>query len=303
MKTRLLLWLAAPALLFGLTALLGAAKHTKADSQDDDAAITKNRLAFVKAFHSGDAEALAALWTPDGDYMDESGRDLKGRAAIEKAFTAFFAENKGLKLRIDIGSVRFVTPEVAIEDGTTDVIPPGGAPPNRTRYSIVHVKKDGQWQLASVRDAHFTPETNYEHLRGLEWVVGEWADAGETGQTAHLSFTWSDNQNFLVNTFATTFKDITLASGTQWIGWDPNAKHLRSWTFDAHGGFGEATWARDGDNWVIKAHSVLRDGKKVTETNTVTRVDADTLTWTSRDRTVDGKRRPDIKAIKMKRVQ
>ena len=43
------------------------------------AAINKTAEAFVEAFHKGDAKALAAFWTPDGDYVDENGRVLKGR--------------------------------------------------------------------------------------------------------------------------------------------------------------------------------------------------------------------------------
>src|SRR5437763_17088492 len=85
----------------------------------DQEAIAKSAEAFVEAFHKGDAKALAAFWTADGDYTDQRGRHLKGQEAIEKAFKAFFTENKGLKLRINSDSLRFATPEVAIEDGTT----------------------------------------------------------------------------------------------------------------------------------------------------------------------------------------
>jgi hypothetical protein len=61
-------------------------------------------------------------------------------------------ENKGLKLRIDRNSVRFVTPEIAIEDRITSVIPGDGAAPNQARYTIVHAKKDGHWVLERLRE-------------------------------------------------------------------------------------------------------------------------------------------------------
>jgi uncharacterized protein (TIGR02246 family) len=125
------------------TTRLVSAGQTEGDSKDKTA-LQKNGEAFVEAFHKGDARALAAFWTPDGDYTDETGRHLKGREAIEKAFQQYFAENKGLKLRIDSQSLRFVTPDVAIEDGITEVISPNGEPPSRTRYSIVHARKEGQ---------------------------------------------------------------------------------------------------------------------------------------------------------------
>ena len=54
---------------------------------------------------------------------------------------------------------------------------------------------------------------------------------------------------------------------------------------------------------MIKTTTVLRDGKKLTATDVVTRVDADTLTWQAKDRTLDGKALPDVKEVKMKRVK
>ncbi len=157
----------------------------------DQAALIKNAQAFTEAFEKGDAKAVAAFWAEDGDYVDLNDRRLQGRTAIENAFKDFFAENKGSKLRIDVNSVRFVTPETAIEDGTTSVITPDGAPPSQARYSNVHVKKGGQWVLLSVREAPYTPPGNYEHLRGLEWAIGEWVDEGEGPEVDHASFEWA----------------------------------------------------------------------------------------------------------------
>ena len=44
-------------------------------------------------------------------------------------------------------------------------------------------------------------------------------------------------------------------------------------------------------------------GVKVTATNILTRIDADTMSWEAKDRTEDGKALPDIKPVKMKRVK
>src|SRR5262245_60083152 len=126
MRIRLLRYLAFPALLLSLAARPAVAQPAKGNPKEE-AALQKNAEAFVEAFHKGDAKALAAFWAPEGDYTTQTGRHLKGREAIEKAFQAFFAENKGLKLRVDSFSLRFLTPEVAIEDGVTEVIPPEGA--------------------------------------------------------------------------------------------------------------------------------------------------------------------------------
>jgi uncharacterized protein (TIGR02246 family) len=302
MRTRVLGFLALPALVFAVAALPGLAKQTKGDPKEMDA-IAKKAEAFIEAFHKGDAKAVAAFWTVDGDYTDQTGKHLKGRAAIEKVFTDFFAENKGLKLRINSDSLRFVTPDVAIEDGSTEVAGPDGGPPSRARYTIVHVKKDGEWRLSSVRDSVFVPPTNYEHLRSMEWLIGDWADEVEGAEVGRMSFAWSENQGFIVNTYAATAKNLILNSGTQYIGWDPSAKRYRSWTFDSMGGFGEGSWTKDGNKFVIKSNAVLQDGRKMAATNVVTRMDADTISWQGKDRTLDGKPMPDMKEVKMKRVK
>ena len=300
MRSRLLMFLVPLAAAAILATGRGFARQEKANPEE--AALQKNAEAFVEAFHKGDAKALAAFWTAEGDYTDQRGHHIKGREAIEKLFSELFAENKGLKLRINIESVRFPLPNVAVEDGTTEVAPEHG-PPSRARYTIMHVKKDDRWLIDSVRDAMYVPPTNYEFLRGLEFAVGDWVAEAPTGEGAHLSFSWTPHQNFLLNKFTTTFRDFSLGEGTQWIGWDPVAKTIRAWTFDTTGGFGEATWSKDGDKWVTKVTNIQRDGTKTTATNIVTLVDQDTLDFQSTERTVNGKPAPDIKGIKLKRVK
>lgn len=288
------------ALAFGLSAGPGEAQQPDAK---DKAEIGKRQDAFVEAFHKGDAKAVAAFWAEDGDYTDVTGKHHKGRAAIEKAFAGLFAENKGLKVRVDSDSLRFVTPDVALEEGTTSVIPADGGPPSRAKYAIVHVKKDGKWLLNTVRDAIYTPPSNYEHLRDLEWLVGNWADANSKGAVARVDYAWAKDQNYLLSTFATTFKNIYVGGGTQWIGYDPATKQVRSWTFELNGGFGEGAWSRDGKAWTVKTTATDRDGAKVTLTTVITPVDADTLTWQVKDLTVGGKAQPAVPAITMKRVK
>jgi uncharacterized protein (TIGR02246 family) len=300
-KTRLLWFLLVPAAIFCLTAVSVSARQSKGDPKDGEA-IQKQAEAFIEAFHKGDAKAVAAFWTADGDYTDLTGRQIKGREAIEKAFTDLFAQSKGLKIRIDSDSLRFVTPEVAVEDGTSEVYSPDGAPPSRARYTIVHAKKDGQWLLASVREASIPPATN-EHLRGLEWMIGDWTGETEKGEADRITVAWDENQNFIVATFTTTLKGIPTGGAKQWIGWDPIAKNVRSWIFDATGGFGEGAWTGDGDRWVVKTTSVLQDGKKANATYIARRVDPDTMTCQFTDRNLDGKALPDTKEVRMKRVK
>jgi uncharacterized protein (TIGR02246 family) len=300
MKPHRVLFLSLVGLALAVAATRTPARQPKDDADDKDA-LAKRAEAFVEAFHKGDARAVAAFWTADGDYTDQAGKRLKGRAAIEKAFAAMFAENKGARLRIESETMEMVSPGVAVEDGVTEVFPADGGPPSRARYTIVHVKQDGKWLLRSVREAAYTPPSNAEHLEGLGWLIGEWAGEADRGHVARMSFAWAESQNFIVSHFATTFNDTLLGGGTKWIGWDPAAKRVRSWSFESNGGFGEGAWTPDGPSWTIKVNSVLPDGKKATVTNVVTRVDPDTVTVASRGRAVDGKELPDLKEVRMKR--
>jgi uncharacterized protein (TIGR02246 family) len=289
-------------LLLCLTTLRGFDEPRKGNAEAE-AAIQKNGEAFVEAFHKGDAKALAAFWTPDGEYTDQTGITLKGRDAIEKNFQEFFSLYKGLKVQIDSQKLHFVSPDVAIEEGITEVFGPDGGPPSRARFTNTHVKHNDQWLLGAVRDSAYIPPSNYEHLRGLAWLIGEWAGQADKGEVEHYAVAWSDNRNFIVAHASTSFKDALIGSAQQWIRWDPLAKHLQSVIFDDSGAFGEGEWTKDGDKWALKSAIVLQDGKKATATYTFSPIDADTIAFQSVERSVDGKALPDIKELKLKRVK
>src|SRR5262249_38716154 len=167
----------------------------------------------------------------------------------------------------------------------------------------VHVKKNGQWLLGSVQDSPLTPPSNYEHLRGLEWAIGEWASEGTGGPVEHISLSWTETRNFIIGSFSTSVKNVSVGSAKQWIGWDPQAKRIRSWSFDDSGAFGEGAWTREGDKWVIKSTTVLQDGKKATATYVIGHAVAETITLEARDRTVDGNALPGVKEVKLKRLK
>ncbi len=274
----------------------------KGDGKGEEA-LKKRAEAFAASFEKGDAKALAGFWTADGDYIDQAGHKLKGREAIEKAFEKQFAVAKGAKVIIRTESLRFVKDDLAIEDGTTELVYAGDAPPTTARYTAIHVKQDGEWYLASVRDAIYVPPSNHDNLRELAWLEGDWVDEAEKGELTKASYSWAENDNFLVSSFATTLKDVPVGGGTQWIGWDGAAKHIRSWSFNSNGGFAEGAWSRDGDKWTIKVSATPRDGKKASATVLITKVDGDHLKWQSTKRMIDGEAAPDSAVIKMKRAQ
>ena len=69
------------------------------------------------------------------------------------------------------------------------------------------------------------------------------------------------------------------------------------------GGFGDGIWTPSGNKWIVKASATLKDGKKMVATNVITRVDADTMTFQSQERTLNGTAIPDTKLLTMKRAK
>ena len=64
-------------------------------------------------------------------------------------------------------------------------------------------------------------------------------------------------------------------AGTQVIGVDPSTGTIRSWTFDADGGIGEATWSWDDGRWAIDSDATLADGSDSTALNFLTKTGPD----------------------------
>jgi uncharacterized protein (TIGR02246 family) len=308
MKTRRRL-----ALAMGLAAILAvgvfvAAGRPPADAEgpkaeEKEPSAKGRRAAFIAAFDKGDAKTIASFWTPDATYIDQVGREYKGRTAIEQLYEKTFAARKGAKLAIHTTSAKLLSPDVALEDGITEVTPSGGGLGTVARFSAILVKKDGEWYLQSVRDSVVHPPSNAEHLEGLEWLIGEWTGEAEKGESANASYDWAENQNFIVSSFATTVDGVPVVGGTQWIGWDAIDKQVRSWSFYSRGGFGEAVWTKDGDKWALQTTARTADGKKASATNIVTKTGDDHMTWQMTKLTVDGESMPDPKLVKMKRVK
>jgi uncharacterized protein (TIGR02246 family) len=255
------------------------------DRASDETAIRANVAAFVRAYNAGDAGAVAGLFLKDGQIMDKEGNTAEGREAIKKTFAEIFAAAPQKRLEVTVESIRFLGPDLAVEFGVTKETPAPGETPEQDRYTVLHVKRDGKWLMAMVRDAEGDPPSNRERLRPLAWLIGEWIDDGGS-VVARSTCRWSPDGNFLLQDFHIQVAGRESMTGSQRIGWDPLAKRIRSWVFDSTGGYGESVWARDGNAWVIKATGVRTDGTTASATNFLVPTGPDGYVWRSTDRIV-----------------
>jgi len=266
----------------------------------DEEAIRQAAATYVKAYSKGDAKAIAALFTADAEYVDEEGRVFQGRETIEKSLADSFAETPGCNLDVKIESIRFIGPGIAVEDGSATVTPPGSAAPIRSRYTAVHLKSDGKWLIASVRDKAPGGRQHRDQIKALEWLTGDWVD--ESPDSVML-FTChpSENGTYLLREFTVKIAGHDAMNGSQRFGWDPQSKYLRAWTFDSEGGFADGVWNQDGDSWILKSTGVNADGESTSATTIFTPVDAHTMTWQALDVTIGNSRIPDSGLVRIVR--
>ncbi len=184
--------------------------------------------------------------------------------------------------------------------GRTQVTPSDGSAPVGGRFAGIIILREGRWLLGSVREIPDKELTAHEHLKELEWLVGDWVEETEDA-VVNSSVAWTDNGNFLLRSFDVRVKGKPALTGTQRIGWDPLTKQIKSWVFDANGGYGEGLWMREGDQWIIKATGVRSDGRVATATQVLTYVNKDKLRWKSIDRTLGSEISQDIDEIVMVR--
>ena len=89
--------------------------QASAHSSADEEAIRANIAKFVKAYNAGDAKAVAALFTVDGQIEDKDGDKTDGRAAIEEDFAEMFAGAPHKRIEVFVDSIRFIGKELAVQ--------------------------------------------------------------------------------------------------------------------------------------------------------------------------------------------
>jgi uncharacterized protein (TIGR02246 family) len=259
--------------------------------------VKKALAAFAKAFQKGDGKAVAGMWTAEGEYVGDDGMTFRGHAALEKAYSEFFAKNSDNALEIEVDSMRFPSKDTAVVEGHFKLHQGKKKELTVSRCSFLYAREDGKWLIAIARE---WPGDGLS-LRDLAWLIGTW-EAKRDGTTATTKYEWTANKSFIRCQFSIT-KDGTTHSGTQMIGKDPALGALRVWTFEDDGAIGDTDITRDGKKWVFAARGITADGRMLTATNLMTPVDADSFLWHSTGRVLDGEELPDLPPVKVVRVK
>ena len=287
-------------MLFAMPAI--AQEATPEETQADERAVIKQRAqSYADAYNAQDVKGLIAHWAPEGVYIDRaSGQRVAGREALEKAFQEEIASRKKSLLEIDVETIELVSPGVALEQGTSTISTSDGQP-LRTRYSAVHVKRDGKWLIDRLSEREIVaPPSHYEQLKELEWMIGDWIDQADEGVVS-TECHWARNNNFIIRSFTVSIAEAVDMAGMQIIGWDPAKKQIRSWAFDSDGGFNQGVWEKTADRWSVRQTATLPDGTLGTSTSLLTPVDENRFTWQQVDRAVGGQLLPNLPEVVIRR--
>jgi uncharacterized protein (TIGR02246 family) len=256
--------------------------------------IRANSEKLAAAFNSGDAQAAAAMFLPNGELIDETGRLYQGQEEIQALMAGLFEQYPGVQVTLNTESVRPFGPAI-IEEGTRTLTTAGeDSTSARFRYIDLWVQSESGLLLASHREFAEDPTpTPNDHLQSIAWLEGSWVNQGADGSVA-IQFKWSESKNFMLGEFTMTDTSGAVRKSTQRIGWDPQAGHIRSWLFDADGGFSEGVWSVVDNGIIIKSTSVNPDGTDASATLTMTRTDEDQFLFAGSDRIIADESAPDF---------
>ena len=128
---------------------LPSAAFGQADS-GAEAAINEGVIAWQTAWDSGDAAALAALYSADAIVMAPGADAMQGQEAIEAGLAVAIEMAEGSQMALTPGEIIPVEGDHAIEVGSFVETAADGSHKDHGKYVAVWAKVDGSWKI--VRD-------------------------------------------------------------------------------------------------------------------------------------------------------
>lgn len=99
-------------------------------TETDQDSIFRELDAFSQVWSHGDAAGAASFFTTDGVRVGAAGDIQRGRAELENAYKELLhGRFAGATITQERGTLRMLTPELALWQGGMTITPPGGASP------------------------------------------------------------------------------------------------------------------------------------------------------------------------------
>lgn len=244
---------------------------------------------LIEAFNSRDAEAVSSLFVERGELVLASGELILGREGLKKHYESLFEEGAEIKAALEVGSIRFLTENLAVQDGTVHFTAPDGEI-SSSFYQAIHSRQDdGSWLFASIRDVEGEQALPSEKLKALEWMIGDWVvQSGESN--TWISVLWSGDGPYIDLRALTESPDGPSTAATMRIGWNEKDETIVSWAFDAEGGFNQSTWTPVGSGqWLLRTEGITASGLSNSLTQQLSRSPSgEGFSWSKRDQVIGG---------------
>lgn len=256
---------------------------------------------YVTAFNDADAESLTTLWAKNGVYTNQdTGERTEGRDAIIADLKA--AMEAGGKLSGELTAFRQISDNAAQIEGEATVALPD-LDPVRSRFLGIVVMQDNAWKIASMNEMGIAPPASpQEALSDLSELIGSWVDESGDGKIT-TTFRWSQSGAFLLRSYAVETEEGIAREGTQVIGWDPRANHIRSWNFNSDGSFGDGVWSKNGNSWFVQSTQTLSGGAAASGTFVITVVSDNELSCKLIGHEIEGEPQPASELVTLVKLQ
>jgi hypothetical protein len=203
---------------------------------------------------------------------------------------------------LEADSVRFISPGVAVENGTLHITDAAGKVSSHDYTAVQLKQEDGSWLTASVRGQAGDKAMPAEKMSALDWIIGDWI-IQMNGSETKLSFEWSKLGPYIEGTASVARPDGATDQVSMRIGWDNARKGLVSWSFDGNGGFVRSDWAAAGNlTWLMRTQGVTAEGE-INQYNQFCEVESSrqSFQWIIRDHTIGDEVQEDLVLTAIKR--
>lgn len=268
----------------------------------DESEVVKQRLnSYVSAFNSKNPQEMSKFWATTAQYTNPlTGKTVQGQEQIAQELELVLQNRKNENLKVEITSVNFPQKDLALERGKA-TFSREGEPTQEILFQVVLVNEKGQWNITKIDEIEsIQAPSHFEELKELNWLIGEWSDKNDTFDMDSV-YEWDNNRNFINHHFKINVLGHSDLEGKQIIGWDPIKKRIRSWMFDSDGGYAQGKWKKVDNRWIIETTSTLSDGRKGSQTTTITPIDQNSYTLEISDREIDGEILPNVEPFKIMR--
>ncbi len=283
-----------------LLPFLAAASTAAEKSSSAEDAIRKRIQSYVTFFNEKNTEKIAGLWSDDGVFANLSlGSSTQGREQIVAELSEFLERQAGAQLTGSVDEIKLLGENAAKVTGSTRLVLEDGTA-ETSSFIILFVRVDDEWLIESITETSQPIKSAHEELAELEWLIGEWKDQTE-GADVTTSCRWSRGEVYLIRTFAVSLGDA-VSEGTEIIGWDPQFRQIRSWSFFSDGSFGSGFWTKNGDKWVVQSVHTLAEGDVADSLRVISDITEDSIRVQLASYSINGELQPAREPVTVNRV-